>query len=302
LRIPVLLTLISAFALRVTAASADEPAAQALFEEGRKDLDRGDYEAACKKLRASWDASDALGPLLNLADCEEKRGKLATALALWQKGSERLAQRSNDERAEIAKRHIEDLEERAPRISISLAPSAPKASRVSVDGAEVSELPASIPVDPGAHEVVVTAKGFEDSRTSISLRAEERKTFEAAPGAALVGGDGGMSGRRVAGFVVGGVGLAGFVAFGVTGGLMLGHQSTVDTNCDAARRTCNQAGLEAAKAGESLVIPNGVALGVGIAGAALGAILIITGGEKKPAALGMRAFPGGGMVSLEGHF
>lgn len=291
--------------LGTPAARADASRAEKLFQEGRAALDKGDYEAACSKLRSSFEISDALGPLLNLADCEEKRGRLVAALELWQKGAVRLAEKPRDERGPIAKQHITELEGRIPRLALSLAPGAPAGIRVRVDGAEVEGLPREMPLDPGTHEVIISAKGHEEKRSTITLDPSEREPFQVAPGRPRTDEPGGESGsgRRTAGIVVGGVGLAGLVAFGVTGGLMLGKQAVVDEHCDAGSRTCDATGFDAAASGRTLGIVNGAVLGVGLAGVAVGTLLIVTGGgEKKTASVGIRALPGGSMLSLGGRF
>ncbi|MCC6557382.1 MAG: hypothetical protein IT372_30900 [Polyangiaceae bacterium] len=294
------------------AARAEGSAAEALFLEGRAALENGDYETACRKFQASLDVSGAIGPLLNLADCEEKRGRLATALSLWQKGAARLADKPKDERRKVVQERIEVLEERAPTISLSLAPGAPPGTRVRVDGAEVADLSRPIPLDPGDHEVIASAKGREDDRATVTLFPGNHRTLAIAPGRPIGGdlvapvrggsGGGGGGGLRTAGFIAGGVGIAGLAAFGVTGGLMLAKKSVVDDHCDASRR-CDQEGADAAEAGRTLGIVNGIALGVGLAGVALGTTLIVIGGgeEQGAATVGITALPGGGALSVGGR-
>jgi hypothetical protein len=59
----------------------DDAAAEALFLDGRRLMDLGKIDEACAKFDASEKPSPALGTLMNLADCEEKRGRIATAWA-----------------------------------------------------------------------------------------------------------------------------------------------------------------------------------------------------------------------------
>src|ERR1700722_8909097 len=73
-------------------ASADEPTAapaapsakegaeaEVLFFEGKQLMLAGKYAAACAKLAASERLDPAAGTLMNLADCYEKNGQLASA-------------------------------------------------------------------------------------------------------------------------------------------------------------------------------------------------------------------------------
>ncbi|MEJ7735736.1 MAG: hypothetical protein WKG00_41925, partial [Polyangiaceae bacterium] len=62
-----------------SAARADDRAsAQALFDAGKLLVADGKYAEACPKFEASFTLDRTLGTLLNLADCHEKVGKVAT--------------------------------------------------------------------------------------------------------------------------------------------------------------------------------------------------------------------------------
>ena len=64
-------------------ASAQSPAAEALFQEGRRLIKQGRLEAGCDKLAASQQLETSIGTLLNLGDCRERLGKLASAWAAF---------------------------------------------------------------------------------------------------------------------------------------------------------------------------------------------------------------------------
>jgi len=55
-------------------------------------MKQGDYAAACPKLEESQRLDPALGTLLNLADCREQEGNVATAWSLF-RDAESLARR-----------------------------------------------------------------------------------------------------------------------------------------------------------------------------------------------------------------
>jgi len=57
--------------------------AKTLFDEGVAALERGDLEVACPKLRQSYDLSQDLAPLRQLADCEAARGNHVEAVRLY---------------------------------------------------------------------------------------------------------------------------------------------------------------------------------------------------------------------------
>ena len=84
--------------------------------------------------------------------------------------------------------------------------------------------------------------------------------------------------KRTLGFVVGGIGLAGLAAAGITGVLLLGDKSTADKKCTP---TCvDQDGRDAVSRGKSLIPINAVAWGVGALGVGVGTFLILTSGKK----------------------
>ena len=56
-------------------------AAHALFDEGKKLVEKGDFAGACPKFRASLDLEVKLGTRLALATCLEKIGRTASAWA-----------------------------------------------------------------------------------------------------------------------------------------------------------------------------------------------------------------------------
>src|SRR4051812_33196417 len=54
-------------------------AAKTLFEQGQKQIEEKNYDSACASFKASNESVARVGTLLNLADCYEKAGKLASA-------------------------------------------------------------------------------------------------------------------------------------------------------------------------------------------------------------------------------
>ena len=68
--------------------STDAAIAEALFQEGKALLDRGEVPAACRKLEESVRLDRLPGSLLNLALCHEAEGRVATA---WGELTEALA-------------------------------------------------------------------------------------------------------------------------------------------------------------------------------------------------------------------
>ena len=112
--------------LVANAAGGDPAAAEALFAAGREAMERGDYAAACAKFDESERLDPAPGTLMNLADCNEKRGHLAAAWENWRDARGTL--RPDDDRLRVVEARLATLEARLPHLVIELAPGAPAAS------------------------------------------------------------------------------------------------------------------------------------------------------------------------------
>jgi hypothetical protein len=239
------------------AGGPDPAAAEALFREGREAAKRGDAAAACGHFAESQRLDPAPGTLLNIADCEEKLGKIASAWAHLREALDALP--PNDDRVATAAKHAAELEPRLPRLVVRLANGAPKDARVERDGAEVGagSLGVPIPIDPGSHRVIVKAAGRR--ARAYAVDAAETKRVEVLVDAGEIDpsvvpptrtAEGGAGNRRTFGYVLLGAGGLALGAGAVTGLLAIDRNAAMKGHCDAAR-TCDQEGLDAARAGRT---------------------------------------------------
>lgn len=270
------------------AQTGDAAAAEVLFLEGRAASEAGDHRKACEKYHESHRLDPATGTMLNIADCEERLGRLATAWTYYRAVTQKLP--SSDERSAVAKSRADALEPRLPKLVLRLAPGAPAGTRVLRDGVELkaASLDSALPVDPGKHLIEVTAEGRAPGRFEISLGEGELVERQVAPGparstsafeASTVSPSG--SDTRTLGWVLGGVGLAGVVTGAVTGMLVLDRKSVVDDNCDADKR-CNQQGVDAADSGRTLGTISGLSFIVGGVALAAGAYFVLSSDGERP--------------------
>ena len=273
---------LAAALLCVRAAAAGEPTeAETLFDQGLDLMMEERYGEACPLLKRSFEADPQPGAEFTLAECYAKAGKIASALARYQAflvtveklpPAERFRQA---ERAKVAKQQAKELEPRVASVQLKLPEGAPVGTTVKLDDVTVDQLDARQSVDPGEHRVLVedpTGARKEQSFT-VAEGAKEEVLLElpsAAPPAEESGG-GGLGPMRTAALVVGGVGVASLVVFGITGGLALGEASTVDDNCTDGR--CNAEGKEAADQGLLLGNVATATLVIGLAAVATGIIL-----------------------------
>jgi len=166
--------------LLAVTARAEPPAAsgvaEVLFEQARSDMRRGAFTDAYPKLAESERIDPSSGTLLNLALCEERLGKVASAWLHARELADRLER--NDMRKPIADRMIAGLLPRVPKLIVHVARTAPPDIEVALDGVPLgrSSLDVELPVDPGAHRVVATAEKRTAQATAISL--EEAQSYE----------------------------------------------------------------------------------------------------------------------------
>jgi hypothetical protein len=286
--------------------SGNKSAATALFKEGRDAFDKGDFPTACTKFAESQKADPAPGTLLNLAVCEDRLGKLLSAKQRLEELIPQLPK--SDDRIPFAKELAVKLDERIPRLKLILARTAPPDTKVKLAG-ESAPLPLDtpIPMDPGKHDLVVTAPGRLGVQVQVQLEEKQRVEQAVAPGVSLAAetdkppdvpkNDSSSAGlRRILGISAGGLGVAFFGVATATGVVLLGKKSDVDAHCPNMR--CDAEGIRLKNEAEStpLLPLNTASWIIGISGVAAGTVLIVTSlGGDKTAAFGPTVLPTGGV-------
>jgi hypothetical protein len=303
-------------------AAAQQAAADALFDSARAAMDKGDFAAACEQFRASDKLDAAVGTELNLADCEEKRGHLASAWELYRTAAEKLSER--DERLALARTRIQALAPRLPKLSLTLAPGAPRESTVRDGNVELgSVLGVALPMDPGAHTLVVSAPGFEPRSFAVRLSEGDAKTLAVSPGSATSAEKGPRgaasapasgtaatrdqaskgSSRRLLGFSFAGVGVVGLGVGTIAGLLVTGKKRTVDEQCQPDK-SCTSAGVSAAKSGHTLQVVSNVGWVLGAAALGAGAYFLLSSAPSSEpgTSVALVATPSSGQLSLKRSF
>jgi len=293
-RWPVCLSLATAVLLAGSSANAgDSVTAEALFRAGRDAVEKGDYKTACAKFEESHKLEPAAGTALNLGDCSEHLGHLATA---WQRYQEAADRFGSDDRADFARKKVTELTPKLARLTLQIAPGTPEGAVLSRDGIEVGTavLDLPVPIDAGDHRITVTLPGHAPKEITVHVEDGEQKILECAPGPVIPGRSGGDSpSSSVAfpiGITVGAIGLLGVGAGVATGLLTIDRRDVVRANCDALK-ACNPAGIAAASEGKTFsAVSTAAFIGGGVALAA-GVTLVILGRPNKapPATAALRA-------------
>jgi hypothetical protein len=305
---------LSALVCFATRAEAEETvgvtAAEALFEEGRAALAEGQLDLACERFRASDRLDPAVGTRLNLADCEERRGKLATAWSLFRNAALELA--PSDDRLPIARRRAEELAARVPRLKFVLAPGAPRDTSAAIDGAEFGSgsFGVPLPMDPGHYVIAMRAPGRETRHQGVDLAEGGTSSVAIQPGPILgaalpaAAEDAPESNSRSAWlYVLAGVGVAGLATGTAAGVMTLEKKQVADENCDDERKICNQPGKDANDSGRLLANISTIGFAVGALGLG-GAVYLWVSEPNDPtsARVKARVTPEFGFVSVERRF
>lgn len=307
--------------------SADErdskTRAQTLFLEGRQAIDANDWNKGCPKVRESLELFAVANSHFTVAQCDERDGHIIAALDHWERGMALVD--ATDKRATVAKDRIATLEPRVPRIRVVIPPASASAT-VWLDDVQLDPAALTTPlrVDPGKHVFVVRAKGREDNRREIDIAEKERTEFVATIGAISATGptptasssasssvappppNPPMHPRKVAGFVLGGVGVASLIVSAVTGSKTSAiHETLEGSKCGTpGQPSCPQSDVTDYK---GLYAAHTATFFVGLAGVGAGVIMILTAPKKTDdksanALLVPLAVPGGAGIGLSGRF
>jgi hypothetical protein len=323
-----LLALLGPLGVSSPAAAQDVAAADALFNRGVAEMKAGNPAKGCPLIAESLRIDPQPGTLFTLSQCEVKWGRTATAVARLDDYLQLYDRLTPDQKAQQLKRLKVVREQRdqmageVPELTLALPASAPAGTVVKRDDAVVAgaALGLRLPVDPGEHVISTQAPGGPVRELKITIRkgekrpillvvdaapaVEERRAPRESPTADSAASTespvpvpgGGPSGRRVAAYAIGGVGIAGLVVGGVMGGLALGKKAILDENCGPGvdpkhpsdATACKPAGLTAAASVKSLGLGSTVGSVVGLAGIATAVVLILTEHRTAPAVTGAR--------------
>ena len=170
--------IVFAVSLAISAVGHASPAAEKLFQDGRAFMNQGKLAEACDAFRRSTELEPRVGTLLNLANCEEKRGHFAVAWSTFIE-ARALAKRQNDERAAEADKRAAALAPKLSYLTIKVASRPPQlvVKRNSTDVPN-AELDHEVPVDPGTYAVEASAPGHAPYKQSIDIALGSHAVIE----------------------------------------------------------------------------------------------------------------------------
>jgi len=328
----VLIPCLLAIAAPARAGSAE---AETLFREGRRLLKQGEVAAACDKFEASDRLEPTAGTELNLADCREKNGQLATAWAMFIKAATTAKHSDTDgKRAAEARRRAAALEPRLVHLKVVVSDDAKVDGLVIKRNGEVVDPELwnqKDPVDPGSYEITADAPGYDGFQASVVVKGHDRKVEiptltktepVAEPPAkptekppATHGAETardmeppppeppptGMTGKRKAALVIGILGVASFGAAAGTGFYARSLEQTSDKLCPTS--PCNNiTGVDDNTKARNFGLATDIELGVGGAAVITATVLWLTGGRHAVEHVSITPRGDGATVLFGGSF
>jgi hypothetical protein len=273
--------------------AADKAAADALFDEAKKLMGKGDDAAACEKFAASLSKVTQLGTQIALASCYEKVGKTASAWGAF-RGAASAASKIHDKRQRFAEDHATALEARLSKLAIKLdAAHHVEGLTVRRDGAEVTagELGSAAPVDPGEHTVEASAPGRVGWSTKVMIPASPEVVDVSVPALAEVPAFVPVPAPRVAprpdrtlAYSLGGGGIAAIGASLIFGAVASARWN--DSHAHCYDHTCTQTGIDLAGRARTMGDVATASFLVGVGAIAAGVILFL-----RPPSAGTEAAP-----------
>jgi hypothetical protein len=168
---------IALFLLVGHARAEDEVDPDKLFGDAMVLIGEERYAEAISKLEEAQRIDPGIGTQFNLAICYAKTGRLSLAWKNFSQVETLAAAAGKRERAEAARRKLEELRSRVPYVSLRVEDAS--TVTVSVDGAVVpaSDL-AFVPLDAGEHLIEVVARGMKPFEQTVRVTAAEGERHE----------------------------------------------------------------------------------------------------------------------------
>lgn len=311
---------------------ADVAAAEALFREAKQKMAAGDIPGACQKFAESQRQDPSPGTALNLADCHEKQGRVASAWAEFLAAA-RTARNSGDPaRADEATRRAKNLEGGLSNVTVRVTEIVPGLEiRRDDDLLEQGALGSKLPTDPGPHVFQAKAPGYKPWAQTIVVKPNgdlQEVTVPALtrdPNAGAVAPPGSASGAGpaapppevperkslVPGAVIGGAGVVVAGVGAIFGASALSTYNDAEKACPTHTNCTHDAKSKADSAGTKANVAN-VAIPVGVVGIGVGVFLLVRAIKANNAADAQTtgssfvftptAGPGFGGGALQGSF
>jgi hypothetical protein len=298
--------------------AADKETSRDLYAQGVKALDAHDYEAAERACAGAFKLVTAPTGALCWGQALEGLGKLVEARDAYLAAVHYPAK--PDEPAlftsarETGRASADRLAKRIATVVLDVSGTPEStALEVTIDGAEIAPDTARLPrkLNPGHHVVVVAARGYQSARVEVSAAdgQEQRVAVALRPETVVAGAPATVAPEsaaspapsRVPAWVAFGVGGAGLVVGTVFGVIALNDASDLkgQAGCPSSCPRSAQPQIDALHGHQWA---SDIGLGVGVVGAAVGAVFLLSSRapEKPTSSVGLDLGPA--FMRLRGRF
>jgi hypothetical protein len=266
-------------------------AAVALFDEGRRLMDQGNYAEACPKLARSQQVAPNGGTLFVLADCYEKNGQHASAWVTYKEAAARAVSAGKTDAERLA---LDAVNAITPSVTwVTLEVTDTEGLAVLRDGEEVArpEWGVAMPLDPGVHRFEARARGKKTWSSDVHVTAAGQRLRVDVPkleadvarstGGPVEAGSSSWGTQRLVGLGIAGAGVAGLVV-GTIFGLRASSKNDEAASHCVGDKYCDGDGLRLDDEGRSAGAVSTVAFIAGGAALATGAIVFLTAPPGRP--------------------
>jgi hypothetical protein len=297
---------------------ADRATARSLALEGHAALQNKDYKAAADRFGRADALVHAPTLVVDWARALQGLGRFVEAHEKYElvlrEGVDSSSPKSWIRALEDAKKELDALKPRLGWVTVILRE--PSEATVTIDGVVVP--PAALGVkraaDPGFPEVKATAPGYEPFKQTVTVGPGEEKSLEVtmvklpeqaaaqAPPTQDVYRGRPSKGRRIASYVVLGVGGAGLLAGGITGAMALKKRADLRSECRDS--LCPSSSSKKISTYHTYGTVSAATLAVGVVGIGTGVVLLLTEPKQDEQADALRVRPlvGLGVIGAEGTF
>jgi hypothetical protein len=172
----------------ISAAQASDPiAARGQLQQGFALKEQGKCNEAIPHFLESIRLDRQPKALLNLADCEEKTGKLGAAAMYFSEARDLAHSQGLELLRTGAEQRLQAIEKRLPKLVVKLAPDAPADTIVARDGVDLGSisLGSPLPIDVGRH-TILARRGSSQRQYDVTIAEGETKEVIVTP----MGGEG----------------------------------------------------------------------------------------------------------------
>jgi hypothetical protein len=267
---------------------AELAAARNLFEEALALEDEGRWADALERVKKVAAVKTTAAVRFHLALCNEKLGHLVAAFNEFGRAEADAAAEGSPDAKRIesnSQKHAAELKARIPTVVLHMPPGVASVE-AKIDGAsiEAALFGAPIPLDPGAHSIVVHAEGRAPFEQSLKLAEGEGRVVdvqlpERASETVVTSAPSTASSPLP--WIALSVGGAALVGAGVMYGLRASAISDLDSACAPARSQCPDDKSDVRDHGKTYNLVGNVLLGVGVAAVGTSVALFLLAPSDK---------------------